>query len=112
MSKYHARKKTLDGFTFDSLAESRKYEELLLLQGAGQIHSLEVHPVYELIPAFCHNGKKERRTTYESDFRYYDEALGVTVTLDVKGVRTQAYRLKRKLLLWRYPNIYFVEESA
>ena len=112
MSKYHAVKVRLDGHCFDSKAEAAKYSELLLLQGAGLIRNLEVHPVYELIPAFCHQGHKERATRYEADFRYDDEALGVQVVLDVKGIVTAVFALKRKLLLWRYPNIYFVVEKV
>jgi hypothetical protein len=112
MSKYHAVKVRLDGHCFDSKAEAAKYSELLLLQGAGLIRNLEVHPVYELIPAFTHSGKRILATRYEADFCYYDEALGVTVVLDVKGVETAVFKLKRKLLLWRYPNIYFVVEKV
>ena len=37
MNKYHAIKTTVDGITFDSRAEARRYRELKLLERAGVI---------------------------------------------------------------------------
>lgn len=90
MSKYHARKVTDDGVTFDSMAEHRRYCQLKLLLSAGEIVRLEVHPRYPLVV----NGVKV--CTYEADFRYRDGTR--TVVEDVKGVKTPAYIIKRKLM--------------
>lgn len=90
MSKYHNRKIEADGYVFDSLAEHRRYCQLRLLLGNGDISQLEVHPRYPLVV----NGHKIG--TYIADFRYCDR--GQRVTEDVKGVRTAAYVLKKKLM--------------
>ena len=89
--KYGARKVKDDGYTFDSQAEHRRYRELKLLERAGAIHDLRVHPTYVLRGAG--NVKVCR---YIADFTYVEPGRGV-VTEDVKGVRTQVYLLKRKL---------------
>jgi len=44
-----------------------------------------------------------------ADFRYVDTSTGLTVVEDVKGMKTDVYKIKRKLLLWRYPGIDFRE---
>ena len=98
MSKYGNRKVTLDGFTFDSIAESRRYQELKLLLAAGEIAGLEIHPRYEIIPAYTRcDGKRIRATYYEADFSYWDKAASYVVVEDVKGFQTEGFRLKRKL---------------
>ena len=43
----------------------------------------------------------ERRVDYIADFGYSDKN-GNEVVEDVKWVRTQAYVIKRKLMLWRH----------
>lgn len=90
MNKYNARKAQEDGYTFDSLMEQRRYRELKLLQQAGLITGLEVHPRYPLIV----NGVKV--CVYEADFRYTQN--GRQVVEDAKGVKTDVYKLKRKLM--------------
>lgn len=44
----------------------------------------------------------ERAAAYVADFVYVDANTGETVVEDVKGVRTDAYVLKRKMMLWFY----------
>ena len=51
MSKYHARKITRDGETFDSQKEYRRWCELKLLERAGEIQGLRRQERIELIPA-------------------------------------------------------------
>lgn len=95
MSKYHNVPTTRDGTTFASKAEARRYDELCLLERAGEISGLECHPVYR----FAVNGVKIGR--YTPDFRYRD-AFGCLVVEDVKGgraTRTEAYRLRARLML-------------
>lgn len=96
--KYHAKKTELDGITFDSRKEARRYAELRLLERSGAIHNLRRQVRYELIPVQKKDGKTiERACHYIADFVY--EENGKTVVEDVKGYRTKEYVLKRKLML-------------
>lgn len=98
-SKYHSRKITKDGMTFDSMKEYRRYCELLLLERAGAITGLERQVKYELIPAQRIGGKvAERACSYVADFVYLEN--GERVVEDTKGFRTPDYIIKRKLMLW------------
>jgi hypothetical protein len=102
MTKYNARKTTVDGYTFDSKAEAARYSELRLLEQAGEIHGLVVHPRFELQPAFDRGGRRERAICYIADFQYNMEP-GITIVEDVKGgkaTQTEVFRLKRKM--WEY----------
>ena len=93
MSKYKNVKTTIDGITFDSKKESARYAELKLLAKSGLIQNLCLQVPYVLIP----KQDGERAVKYIADF-VYDEN-GETVVEDVKGVRTDVYRLKKKLML-------------
>lgn len=74
-----ARPVYIDGYKLDSQAEAKRYGQLRLQQGAGQIvGEIEVHPVYEIEI----NGFRVGR--YTVDFRYRT-AEGVLVVEDVKG---------------------------
>ena len=95
MTKYNNTKIRVDGRLFDSKAEAARWQELSLLERAGEITELERQVEYELIP----KQKGERAVKYIADFRYVDHD-GKTVVEDTKGVRTPVYILKRKLLLW------------
>ena len=57
MSKYHSRKITIDGVTFDSKKEYNRYCELKLLERAGEIAELKRQVKFTLIPAQYANGK-------------------------------------------------------
>ena len=94
MSKYGNTKIRVDGRLFDSKAEAARWQELQLLERAGEITELERQVEYELIP----KQKGERAVKYIADFRYIDHE-GKTVVEDTKGVKTPVYILKRKLML-------------
>lgn len=99
MAKYHNRKVTRDGETFDSVKEYRRFCELRLLEKAGAVTDLQRQVKFELIPAQRIDGKvAERACSYVADFVYMEN--GQQVVEDAKGMRTQEYRLKRKLMLW------------
>lgn len=93
MSKYGNRKTEVDGIVFDSKKEAARYQELLLLQRAGEIERLERQPKYE----FEHNGVKIG--SYRPDFVYLDKRNGWVVE-DVKSPasKTTAYRLRKKMM--------------
>lgn len=102
--KYNARAVYIGSLQFDSMAEAARYRELALLEAAGAIAGLQVHPCYELQPAFTDStGKRWAAIRYEADFAYTED--GTQVVEDVKGVQTAAFRLKRKLFLHRYPSL-------
>jgi hypothetical protein len=98
-TKYHSRKITVDGITFDSRKEYRRFCELSLLERAGEITDLQRQVKFELIPSQRIDGKVvERPCTYIADFVY--KQAGETVVEDTKGYRTTDYIIKRKLMLW------------
>lgn len=101
-SKYHARKTVVDGITFDSKREAKRYGELKLLERAGAIKGLQRQVRYELIPAFDVDGKHYRPTSYVADFVYTDTATGAEVVEDCKGYRTDVYRLKAKMFAHKF----------
>lgn len=101
-SKYHARKTTVDGITFDSKKEAKRWCELKLMERSGVIRDLQRQVRFELVPAFDAGGRHYRATTYVADFVYYDVEAGRTVYEDVKGYRTDVYRLKAKLFAYRF----------
>lgn len=117
--KYHNKKITIDGLTFDSKKEARRYQELKALEKAGVIYGLRTQVKYLLIPAQHEltdevyiKGKNkgdpkkgkllERECAYYADFVYMQGDN--TIVEDVKGYRDgQAYNLfviKRKLMLY------------
>lgn len=102
-SKYHAKKTDINGITFDSAKEARRYLDLKLLERCGDISNLERQVRYELLPKNGH----ERAVYYVCDFRYNEN--GKLVVEDVKGVRTRDYILKRKMFKHKYPDIEFRE---
>lgn len=109
-NKYGAKACYADNIRFDSLSEMRRYLELKLLLAAGEITNLKVHPRYLLQAGFKYKGKVERPIYYEGDFAYLEATTGALVVEDVKGKPTQAYRLKRKLFLAQYRDIYDFRE--
>lgn len=102
-SKYHATKVYMDGIRFDSKAEAKRYVQLRDLQEQGVISNLELQPEYEILPAHRKNGHAVRRMTYRADFRYQTD--GITIVEDVKGMETEAFKIKKKLVEYFYPEV-------
>ena len=106
--KYHNTKVEVDGYTFDSKRESSYYQELKYRKMAGEIKEIRLQPKYELMPKFKHNSKTILPITYTADFEI-TLSDGRKQVIDVKGVRTQQYTIRVKLLKFRYPDIDFLE---
>ncbi len=102
--KYGNKRVREDGHTFGSQAEYARYKELRLLQRAGQITALEVHPRYPLEV----NGR--RITVYEADFSFREN--GRLVVTDTKGVETPAFKIKAELFRALYPDADFRVEAV
>lgn len=96
--KYRNKKAVVDGRTFDSKLEAKRYGELLLMQQEGEITELECQVP---IPLEGRDGPllspKGRRLKYRADFRYLDRD-GSEVIEDAKGFETKEYKLKRAIL--------------
>lgn len=98
-SKYANEKAVAGGLQFDSRKEARRYQELRLLERAGEIQTLQRQVKFELIPSQRHDGKViERPVNYIADFTYMEN--GNLVVEDTKGFRTKEYILKRKMMLY------------
>lgn len=83
----------MGGIEFDSKREANRYSELKLLERAGLISDLVLQPEYYLKVGDVLVCK------YVADFRYVDRQTGREIVEDTKGVRTDVYKLKKKLML-------------
>ena len=110
-NKYNARKTVMFGHEFDSKREADVYLELLAQKQAGEIVRIGFQPQYTLLEGFKDNtGKKQKPITYTADF-FVTYADGHSEVIEVKGMRTRDYLLRKKLFLYkmRDENIIFRE---
>lgn len=94
-NKYGAKKTTVDGRTYDSRAEAEASVTLALAQRRGEIAVLEYQPVFELLP-------RPNRIKYVADFRVV-WTNGIEEIIDVKGVETDGFKLKKKMFRHFFP---------
>ena len=106
-NKYRNKKTTYDEITFDSKKEANHYLALKEMEKLGIIKDLQLQVKFELQPSFKVNGESIRSINYYADFTYYQD--GKYIVEDVKGVRTKEYKLKKKMLLYKYKDIEFKE---
>lgn len=97
MHKYHAVKTTINGITFDSRKEAKRYQELKLLEHAGVIKELQLQVPFVLFE----KSEYGRKIKYIADFTYWElnkSNVWEYVVEDVKGMKTPLYRLKKRIL--------------
>lgn len=114
-NKYYSKKVTIDGETFDSKKEAKRFRELALLEKSGAISDLQRQVPFELLPSqraeptyFYKRGRNagkpkpgkviELGVNYVADFVYIEN--GQKVVEDTKGFKTKDYILKRKMMLY------------
>lgn len=114
--KYGEVPVVIDGILFASTIEGDRYLELREMQRRGEIRGLKCHPKFVLQEAFSIRGKRIREITYSADFEFVvcnscwwdGERLGAgdTVIEEVKSkaTKTQAWRLRWKMLMYRFRN--------
>lgn len=108
--KYKNIKVKVNGIQFDSKKEASRYVELKLLQKAGVIKDLTLQPKFLLQEGFRDSiGENHRQIKYIADFKYFDIEKNCTVIEDVKGMKTDVYKLKKKLFLYKYRDLIFRE---
>lgn len=88
--KYGNTRVEVDGIKYASKAEAKRGAELRLLERAGLISDLKFQPSFDLRV----NGVLICR--YRADFGFTED--GKPVTEDVKGVVTDTFRIKAKLM--------------
>jgi Protein of unknown function (DUF1064) len=102
-NKYHAIPIHVDGVRFASIKESARYLELKLLEKAGAIQDLELHPVFPLHVFELYRSLAPIQITtigrFTADFQYCDLSSGEIVVEDTKSdvTKTEAYRLRKRL---------------
>lgn len=107
-SKYNNSKITYQGLTFDSKKEFEYYLILKDKEKRGLVFNIKRQVPLEIQPAFADKtGVKHRAIIYKADFVYTDRLTGTERYIDVKGFKTEVYKLKKKLLA--YKNIIIEE---
>ena len=109
MTKYGAKKTTVNGITFDSKLESERYEQLMLLEKADEITGLQLQVEFQILKGWKSpdTGEKIRSKNYVADFVYIDNATNKMVVEDTKGMETAEFRLKWDLARSQYPQYEF-----
>nr|DAV17556.1 MAG TPA: Endonuclease [Caudoviricetes sp.] len=99
-SKYHNHKTK----GFDSAKEWRRNQELETLQRAGEISELNRQVPFVLMPSYTiadettkQGFRTVREIRYIADFTYRLKD-GTRIIEDVKGIQTEVFKIKRKLL--------------
>lgn len=98
INKFSA-KKTVCGaeHLHDSKAEAKRCDELSAMEQAGEITHLTQQPVFTCTI----DGRLVCK--YIADFSYRLADSGLFIVADVKGVETDTFRLKKKLVEALYP---------
>ncbi len=106
-SKFKSYKAIINDIQFDSINESRYYLKLLDEKRRGIVKKFELQKEFELVPAYEKNGKKIRKMSYIADFvvQLADNSIQV---IDVKGIETDVFKLKKKLFEYRYRNLSLI----
>ena len=107
-SKYHNQKTN----GFDSKKEARRAEELRMLEKYGRISNLQYQVPFLLQEGFRDKtGQWHKPIHYIADFVYIQD--GKEIVEDTKSPiikKNPVYRLKKKLLLYKYPDLNFSDE--
>lgn len=98
INKYKNIKTCVNNIKFASIKEAERYNILNLLERSGKISNLELQKKYILIP----KQKGYRECAYYADFVYILNRTGKLIVEDVKGVKTEVYKIKKKLMKYIY----------
>ena len=107
-NKYRNKKTIINGITFDSKREAERYKQLIFLEEIGKIKNLQTQVAYILQEGFTLGKKKYREIKYIADFVYQqkndkaDVELWEEVVEDCKGMRTEVYKIKKKMFMNKY----------
>lgn len=94
-NKYGAKRVEKAGLWFDSKAESKHHDDMLLRERAGEIKILKIKDRVPLTAGICWN----------VDFKVFDIKLDQEVWEEFKGFPTREFLLKKKLWKEHGPGI-------
>lgn len=100
-SKYGNKRVPVDGIMFDSIKEAKRYQALRLEERAGHIFDLQLQVPFEITAVAKKDGARKVVAKYLADFTYWrNQANGdaLLIVEDAKGVRTDVFNLKKKLV--------------
>lgn len=108
--KYGNRRVVVDGITFDSIAESKRWQELRQMEEEGLISHLERQPRFNLRsgtnPVRYPSG---RQAFYKADFAYFDGNKRIVEDVKSKATKTDVYKLKRAIVEAMHPAVTITE---
>ena len=109
MSKYRSKKTEVNGIVFSSRLEATRYQQLLMLEKAGEISDLWLQPEFQIFMGRINpeTGEKQRSRFYIGDFAYIDNMDKRLIVEDTKGMETAEFRLKWELVRSQYPEYTF-----
>lgn len=91
-SRQNNRKVLVGDIKFDSMAEAARCVDLCTMLIEGTLSQLRIKPTFDLIP----------KTTYTPDYSYIVQ--GKLIAEDVKGFKTDSFRLKAKMFKYFHPD--------
>lgn len=103
-SKYKNKKTIVEGIEFDSKKEAEYYLRYKTLEKFGKIKNLVLQEKFPFIingvPVVIRSERypKGRTTSYRADFSFFDIESGAWRVVDIKGVQTDLFKLKRALV--------------
>ncbi|WP_376957696.1 DUF1064 domain-containing protein [Azospirillum sp. A26] len=104
-SKYRARRTVVDGISFASALEAKRWTVLRQRERLGLIRELVRQPKFPL------RVNDVLVCTYIGDFSYRT-SQGTFVLEDAKGYLTDVYKLKKRLLEALHPNLRITEVKS
>lgn len=109
MTKYHAKKTEVNGIVFDSRLEAERYQQLMLLEQAGEITGLQLQVEFQILKGWKNpeTGEKIKSRYYVADFVYHDRLSGHWIIEDTKGIETADFRLKWDYMKTEYPEYQY-----
>ena len=103
VNKMGAREIEIDGYIFKSEFEGTRYQELKLLEAAGEITDLELQPPFVLQDKYRDmHGVAQRAIKYIADFAYNEPGNPLRVVEDTKGHQSEKSKVQVKLFRWKY----------
>lgn len=97
-NKYGNRRLKIDGYSYDSAEEFYRHLELKILEEEGIISNLKFHASEDSLLLV-----ENPNVRYYPDFSYTN-SNGVKVVEDVKGMQTDVFKIKKKIVISKLNN--------